>query len=61
MEPEILRCYDNYIELRLDVDSVSTIFTDWGKGRIKETRCSPDAFFQMAIQLAYYRVITFIL
>ncbi|KNC52757.1 carnitine O-acyltransferase [Thecamonas trahens ATCC 50062] len=27
----------------------------WGKGRIKGCRLSPDAFVQMAMQLAYYR------
>jgi hypothetical protein len=25
----------------------SFVFTDWGKGRIKKAKCSPDAFFQV--------------
>jgi hypothetical protein len=29
---------------------------DFGKGDIKKCKISPDAFIQMAIQLAYYKV-----
>ena len=29
---------------------------DFGKGDIKRCKISPDAFIQMAIQLAYYKV-----
>lgn len=33
------------------------VFRDFGKGIIKKGNCSPDAFIQMAIQLAYFKVI----
>ena len=33
-----------------------TGFTEWGREKIKQFKCSPDAFVQMSIQLAYYRV-----
>eukprot|EP00299_Pterocystis_sp_00344_P016766 c8410_g1_i2.p1 GENE.c8410_g1_i2~~c8410_g1_i2.p1 ORF type:complete len:642 (+),score=143.52 c8410_g1_i2:53-1927(+) len=31
-------------------------FNSFGREAIKSMKCSPDAFFQMAIQLAYYRL-----
>ncbi|KAK0401224.1 hypothetical protein QR680_015653 [Steinernema hermaphroditum] len=55
MRSEINRCVEEYSLLRDDVDLAATVFTDFGKGRIKEGKCSPDAFLQMAIQLANYR------
>ncbi|TKR62911.1 hypothetical protein L596_026813 [Steinernema carpocapsae] len=55
MKAEITRCLETYSVLRDDVDVAATNFTDWGKNRIKEGKCSPDAFLQMAIQLASYR------
>ena len=39
-----------------DVDFHVFSFRDFGKGRIKRFRLSPDAFIQVALQLAYYRV-----
>lgn len=39
-----------------DVDFHVFPFQDFGKGKIKKCRVSPDAFIQMALQLAYYRV-----
>lgn len=31
------------------------MFTDYGKGFMKKCRLSPDAYVQLALQLAYYR------
>uniref|UniRef100_A0A1I8AGS1 Carn_acyltransf domain-containing protein n=1 Tax=Steinernema glaseri TaxID=37863 RepID=A0A1I8AGS1_9BILA len=55
LKSEIDRCLSTYSVLRDDVDFAATVFTDWGKNKIKEGRCSPDGFLQMAIQLASYR------
>ena len=30
-------------------------FSDWGKGKFKKMRMSPDAGCQMALQIAYFR------
>ncbi|XP_077196698.1 carnitine O-palmitoyltransferase 1, muscle isoform isoform X2 [Paroedura picta] len=38
-----------------DVDFHCFRFTDFGKGRIKGCRTSPDSFVQMALQLAHFR------
>lgn len=39
-----------------DVDCHIFPFRDFGKGRVKKLRISPDAFIQISLQLAYYRV-----
>lgn len=39
-----------------DVDIHVFAYQEFGKGRIKKCRVSPDAFIQMVLQLAYYRV-----
>ncbi|XP_034050349.1 carnitine O-palmitoyltransferase 1, liver isoform-like isoform X2 [Thalassophryne amazonica] len=38
-----------------DVDFHVFSFREFGKGRVKKCRVSPDAFIQVALQLAYYR------
>ncbi|CDQ66084.1 unnamed protein product [Oncorhynchus mykiss] len=38
-----------------DVDFHVFSFRDFGKGMIKKCRISPDAYIQLALQLAYYR------
>jgi len=42
-----------------DVDLKLIMFNHYGKGMVKTCRVSPDAFIQMALQLAYYRVSSF--
>lgn len=39
-----------------DVDFHSFPFHTFGKGLIKKCRTSPDAFVQLALQLAHYKV-----
>ncbi|KAM9753752.1 carnitine O-palmitoyltransferase 1, muscle isoform [Menidia menidia] len=38
-----------------DVDFHGYLFTEFGKGQIKRCRTSPDAFIQLALQLAQFR------
>ncbi|XP_044048835.1 carnitine O-palmitoyltransferase 1, muscle isoform isoform X3 [Siniperca chuatsi] len=38
-----------------DVDFHGCLFTEFGKGLIKKCKTSPDAFIQLALQLAQYR------
>lgn len=38
-----------------DVDLRILVHNQYGKGFMKKCRLSPDAFIQMALQLAYYR------
>lgn len=45
----------NYQGLIDSTESVALDFQDWGKETIKALKFSPDAFVQMAYQLAYYR------
>lgn len=43
------------LEANADVDLKIFDHSEWGKGTIKKCRVSPDAFVQIAIQLAYYK------
>ncbi|XP_075455349.1 carnitine O-palmitoyltransferase 1, muscle isoform [Ascaphus truei] len=51
----IERSYITAKTLADDVDFHCIRFTDFGKGLIKRCRSSPDAFLQIALQLAHYR------
>lgn len=56
MKSEINRCYSEYVPFKDDLDLASLMFRDFGKGHLKSSRIAPDGFFQMAIQLANYKV-----
>lgn len=47
--------YDVAFKLLNDVDLHIMIHDSFGKGFVKKCKTSPDAFIQMALQLAYYR------
>ncbi|KAI6223702.1 Carn-acyltransf domain-containing protein [Aphelenchoides fujianensis] len=55
MRSEVQRCFEDYEPRANDLDVASLHFTEFGKGAIKKARVSPDAFIQMAIQLANFR------
>lgn len=40
-----------------DIDLRILAFNDYGKGFMKTAKVSPDAYIQMALQLAYFKVI----
>lgn len=44
-------------DLANDVGMHVVVFRDFGKAKVKKCRVNPDAFIQIALQLAYYRVI----
>lgn len=43
-------------QLIADVDLQLLVHNQYGKGFMKVCRISPDAYIQLALQLAYYRV-----
>lgn len=55
----LLKVIDNALnaaqKIISNVDLQILVFDSFGKGLIKTCRCSPDAFLQMALQLAYFR------
>ena len=57
---ECLDVIDNSLQvarsLAESVDLYLTMHDAFGKGFIKKCKTSPDAFIQLALQLAYYRV-----
>jgi carnitine O-palmitoyltransferase 1 len=55
MEEVIMESYKVAYELLNDVDLHIYAHDAFGKGFSKECKTSPDAFVQMALQLAYYR------
>ncbi|KAI9340621.1 acyltransferase ChoActase/COT/CPT [Pilaira anomala] len=46
----------NVIKLISNLDAVLLCYDGYGSNKIKEAKCSSDAWFQMAYQLAYYRL-----
>ena len=54
---EIAHSYSVAKELCDDVDLCVLMFQDYGKGFMKSCKVSPDAYIQLAFQLAYRRVI----
>lgn len=56
MAKEIERCYADHQPIKDNIDVATLPFNSFGKGAIKNFKCSPDGFVQMAIQLTYYKV-----
>lgn len=55
LQGDLLDAHKNAVKILSDVDLSIVMFDDYGKGFIKKVRVSPDAYIQMALQLAYYR------
>ena len=49
------QCQKDHLQQKNYYYLQSTIFTDFGAEEIKKMKCSPDAFFHMALQIAQYR------
>lgn len=54
-EEQISQSLEVAQKLADDIDFHVFSFQDFGKGKVKKCRVSPDAFIQMALQLAYFR------
>lgn len=52
---DLLDAQKNAVKILSDVDLRLLMHDSYGKGFIKRLRVSPDAYIQMALQLAYYR------
>lgn len=52
---DIRRANELTLAANADVDLKIFDHNEWGKGSIKKCKVSPDAFVQVAIQLAYYK------
>ena len=58
MKISLIQCIFNFQIAEKSIDDLQLhllIHDNFGKGAIKKCRISPDAFVQMALQLAYYR------
>lgn len=55
LEKNLVKAQDNATEILSDVDLRLLMHDAYGKGFIKKLKVSPDAYIQMALQLAYYR------
>lgn len=51
---EIKTCFLSHRIVK-DLDFIVYKFDNYGKTFIKKQKCSPDAFIQVALQLAFYR------
>uniref|UniRef100_A0A0K8RJW2 Putative carnitine o-acyltransferase crot n=1 Tax=Ixodes ricinus TaxID=34613 RepID=A0A0K8RJW2_IXORI len=45
-----------YLRLCDNIDILCEVFTGYGKGFMKQVRVHPEAYLQLALQLAYYRL-----
>lgn len=52
---DLLNAQENAVRILSDVDLRLLMHDAYGKGFIKRLKVSPDAYIQMALQLAYYR------
>lgn len=55
LQSDLLDAQKNAVKILSDVDLRLLMHDAYGKGFIKRLRVSPDAYIQMALQLAYYR------
>lgn len=55
LHSDLLDAQKNAIKILSDVDLRLLMHNAYGKGFIKRLKVSPDAYLQMALQLAYYR------
>lgn len=55
LHADLLDAQKNAIKILSDVDLRLLMHDSYGKGFIKRLKVSPDAYIQMALQLAYYR------
>lgn len=57
MSKEIDACFAHVAALHAELQTGMIMFYDYGKGAIKRAKVSPDAYVQMALQLAFYKVL----
>lgn len=55
LRDDLLDAHKNAVRILSDVDLRLLMHDAYGKGFIKRLKVSPDAYIQMALQLAYYR------
>ncbi|CAG9802922.1 unnamed protein product [Chironomus riparius] len=55
LKESVKMAHENALNIINDIDHQIIVHKQFGKGFIKTCRLSPDAFIQMALQLAYYR------
>lgn len=55
LDAEIKQAVEFYQSNSDDLDLIVVDHNSWGKGEIKKSKISPDAFVQAALQLAFYK------